>query len=314
MTADDPAAEFFAELDSPLSLLSPKWLYDDTGSGLFEAITGLPEYYPTRVELSLLDAHASTVATLTNATQLTELGSGASPKTQSLIRGFLDASPHATFTAFDINADAAHRSVEDLTRLFPQGNFTAQHGDFNHGVPQSSDDGTHVIAFLGSTIGNFTSPQRRAFLESMHASMGVGDWFLLGVDLVKNTDRLLAAYNDSAGITKRFILNVLSNINHVCGTNFDMRNFEYVPSWNVEEERIEMRLVCTQPQLVSAHTHHKQFNACDSILVEISTKFRLSIIAQELQSVGITPTHQFVASDTGQDEPDFALILAQRQA
>ena len=305
--------QLFAELRSPLALLSPKWLYDDTGSGLFETITQLPEYYPTRVELSLLDSHASKFASLIGPANLTELGSGSSPKTQSLIRGFLAAGTLETYAAFDVNANAAQRSVQELTRMFPTGNFTAQHGDFNRGIPQPEGEDIHVIAFLGSTIGNFTPAQRHDFLCTIHASMRPGDWFLLGVDLVKEPSRLIAAYDDESGVTEAFIMNVLSNINNVCGTDFAQNNFIYAPSWNPQEQRIEMRLVSIHDHTVSSANDALFLGSGVEILVEISTKFHLPDIKAELAALGLHPAHQVVASESGHNESDFALILAQRE-
>lgn len=306
------AREVFDALTSGTGLLQPKWLYDDTGSLLYEAITELPEYYPTRVELGILRDHSPDIARLTGATHITELGSGASPKTIAMIRGFISHGLLESFTAFDVNADAAERSVSELRSLFPDLEFVAEHGDFNDGIPLASTQGPRVLAFLGSTIGNFLPDQRRRFLTVMHDSLRPGDWLLLGLDLVKDPARILAAYDDSQGLTARFISNVLNNINAVAGSDFDPTEFKYVPSWNADDQRVEMRLCSNGTQQVRLADSRLQLAAGEEILVEVSTKFELHAMVEELGSVGLSVDHQFTGADAGRPEPDFALLVARR--
>ncbi len=290
------------------------WLYDDHGSDLFEQITELEEYYPTRVELGLLRDHSRGIAERTHATAIVELGSGASPKTHALIEGFAAVGLLDGFTAVDVNADAARRAVEALRGSHPGIAFGWQAGDFMRDVGALSADGPAMLAFLGSTIGNLTVTERAGFLRGVAAALRPGDWFLLGIDLVKEPARILAAYDDRLGLTADFILNVVPHVNELADADLDPLAFAYEPSWNAELERIEMRIRAERDLRVTVAGIPAHVPVGTRLFVEISTKFRVDRMAAELAQVGLIAIDAWTDADPGRQEPDFALLLCCREA
>ncbi len=313
MTSSHDTAELLQALDSPERLLRARWLYDDAGSATFEAITELPEYYPTRVELGLLRAHAQDCASITQAVSVTELGCGASPKTHALIDGFAHHGLIESFTAMDVHEGSARNTAATLSRAHPGIEFIPVAGDFTQTLPVTTAASPQVLCFLGSTIGNLTSDERGAFLISVARALHPGDFFLVGIDLVKDPARILAAYDDTAGITRRFILNALTNVNHLTGAAFTSKEFDYAPSWNPHLERIEMRARARKDQRFTLGDQEVLLPAGDSLLVEISTKFRIEAVEREFTGAGLAVREVWTGADEDQSEPDFALLLAQRQ-
>ncbi|HET9877489.1 MAG TPA: L-histidine N(alpha)-methyltransferase, partial [Mycobacterium sp.] len=230
--------------------LPPKWFYDDVGSELFEQITRLPEYYPTRAEAQILRAHSAEIAAVSGADTLVELGSGTSEKTRMLLAALQGAGSLRRFVPFDVDVGVLEASGTALQREYPGVQIEAVCGDFEKHLAEIPDGGRRLFAFLGSTIGNLTPGPRAKFLAALAAVLVPGDSLLLGTDLVKDTDRLIRAYDDAAGVTAAFNRNVLAVINQELDADFDLSAYRHVARWNAEAERIEMWLRATGAQHV----------------------------------------------------------------
>ncbi len=292
-------------------VLPPKYFYDGRGSRLFEDITRLREYYPTRAERSILEARAGEVATLTGARSLIELGSGSSEKTHVLLRALLDAGTLETYVPVDVSVDALTEAVPLLVERYPG---LAVHGlvaDFERqlGAVASAGgaQGPRLVVFLGGTIGNFEPDQRARFLSSLAATMEPGDALLLGTDLVKDPARLVAAYDDDAGVTADFNLNVLRVMNACLGADFDLDAFRHVAVWREDTEWVEMRLRSERAQRVRIASLDLEVDFAEGELMrtEISAKFRQVSVAAELEAAGLR-LDQWWTDDDG----DFALSLS----
>ncbi|MGD9517368.1 L-histidine N(alpha)-methyltransferase [Mycolicibacterium austroafricanum] len=287
--------------------LPPKWFYDSVGSDLFDQITRLPEYYPTRAEAQILHARAAEIAAASGADTLVELGSGTSEKTRALLDAMRDRGTLRRFIPFDVDASVLKDAGASIEAEYPGVQIEAVCGDFEEHLGKIPAVGRRLVAFLGSTIGNLTPGPRAEFLASVAELMQPGDTLLLGTDLVKDTGRLLRAYDDSAGVTARFNRNVLAVINRELGADFDVEAFEHVARWNAAEERIEMWLRSTRAQRVHIATLDLAVDFADGeqLLTEVSCKFRPSGVDQELASAGLRRTHWWT-----DDAGDFGLSLA----
>jgi len=283
--------------------LEPKWSYDERGSELFEAITQLPEYYLTRAERSILERRADEIAELTGATTLIELGAGTSDKTRLL----LDALAPRRFVPFDVSEETLRSSVPRLASRYPALEITAVVGDFDLPLPPLPQGEPRLLAFLGSTIGNLTPARRARFLEDVASSLGEGDWFLLGADLVKSPERLVAAYDDAAGVTREFNLNVLRVLNRELGGDFDLGAFEHVARWNAEAEWMEIFVRSRRRQTVrlEALELEVEFDAEELMRTEISAKFHLRRLAAELEAAGLRVERRWTDG-----AGEFAVLLA----
>jgi L-histidine Nalpha-methyltransferase len=290
--------------------LPPKWLYDDVGSELFDQITRLPEYYPTERERSILTRHADDIATTTGATTLVELGSGTSDKTRILLDAFTAAGRLSRFVPVDVSEETLRAAVLHLAQNYPSLQVEGLVGDFTLHLGHLPGDGRRMVAFLGGTIGNLYVEERAAFLGALADSLEPGDWLLLGTDLVKSADRLIAAYDDPGGITARFVTNCLQVLNDRLDADFDLDAFTYVPFWDPRMERMDLRLRAEMPQHVSIPGAGISIDLAsgEEIRVEISTKFRIEGIAAELGAAGFD-----VERSLTDDEGDFALTLARRR-
>lgn len=287
--------------------LPPKWFYDATGSDLFDQITRLPEYYPTRAEASILADRAAEIAEASGADTLVELGSGTSEKTRMLLDAMRRRGSLRRFIPFDVDVSVLEAAGAALTAEYPGVDIDAVCGDFEEHLGEIPTGGRRLIAFLGSTIGNLTPGPRADFLAALAAVMQPGDTLLLGTDLVKDTERLIRAYDDSAGVTAAFNRNVLTVVNRELGADFDLTSFEHVAKWNPDQERIEMWLRARTAQQVHlpALELTVHFGEGEEMLTEVSSKFRADGVAQELAAAGLTRTHWWT------DEPgDFGLSLA----
>ncbi|ABM16252.1 MULTISPECIES: L-histidine N(alpha)-methyltransferase [Mycolicibacterium] len=287
--------------------LPPKWFYDSVGSDLFDQITRLPEYYPTRAEAQILHARAAEIAAASGADTLVELGSGTSEKTRALLDAMRDRGTLRRFIPFDVDASVLKDAGASIEAEYPGVQIEAVCGDFEEHLGKIPAVGRRLVAFLGSTIGNLTPGPRAEFLASVAELMQPGDTLLLGTDLVKDTGRLLRAYDDSAGVTARFNRNVLAVINRELGADFGVEAFEHVARWNAAEERIEMWLRSTRAQRVhiAALDLAVDFADGEQLLTEVSCKFRPSGVDQELASAGLRRTHWWT-----DDAGDFGLSLA----
>ena len=300
----------------PLTL-PPKWLYDDEGSRLFDEITRLPEYYPTETERAILARHAADVVAASDATTLVELGSGTSDKTRMLLDAFTAAGRLERFVPVDVAEQTLRDAADLLSRTYPGLAVEALVGDFTlhlgH-LPARTASGSRMVAFLGSTIGNLYLEERRAFLGALSDSLEPGDWLLLGTDLVKPVDRLVAAYHDAAGVTEAFVRNSLHVLNRELGADFDPGAFSYVPFWDGQMERMDLRLRAEAPQQVRVPGADLvlELGLGEEVRVEISTKFRPHLVAEELAEAGFDVERVW---DDGDGDPSgaFALTLARRR-
>ena len=289
--------------------LPPKWLYDDRGSALFEEITRLPEYYPTECERAILRDNGDEIALLSGASTIIELGSGTSDKTRSLLDAFTATGQLERFAPVDFSESTLRAAAAEIAVAYPGVQVEAMVGDFTLHVPHLPQGGTRMVAFLGGTIGNLYVEERGAFLGALADSLAPGDSLLLGTDLVKDADRLIAAYDDSRGITAEFVMNSLHVLNRELGADFDLSAFTYVPFWDSRMERMDLRLRSEVPQRVNIPGASIDLDLAsgEEIRIEISTKFRTGGIAQELTAVGFSVTKTWFDQDS-----DFAVTLAHR--
>ena len=301
------AADVRAGLTAQPKTLPPKYFYDSRGSELFDEITRLPEYYPTRTERAILERVAPQVAAATGAQTLIELGSGTSEKTRLLLRALRDGGTLRRFVPFDVDPAVLKDASAAITGEFPGLAVEPIVGDFEQHLALLPGGPQRLVAFLGSTIGNLDPDQRAAFLAAVRQALGPGDTFLLGTDLVKSPERLVAAYDDAAGVTAEFNRNVLAVVNRDLDANFDLAAFDHVAVWNAEQEWIEMRLRSRHEQLVriAALDLTVRFERGEELRTEISAKFRRERVAAELAAAGLE-LRSWWTDDAG----DFALSLA----
>jgi L-histidine Nalpha-methyltransferase len=286
--------------------LPPKWFYDDRGSDLFDQITRLTEYYPTRAERAILDARASEIAALTGADTLVELGSGTSEKTRLLLSALADAGTLDRFVPFDVSEQTLRDAAAAVADEYGI-DVHAVVGDFEHHLPEVPDGGRRLVAFLGGTIGNLAPDARAAFLAEIADGLGPDDMLLLGTDLVKDVDRLEAAYDDAAGVTAEFNRNVLHVVNRELDADFVPASFEHVARFDPTHEWIEMRLRARAPMAVrvGALDLTVEFSEHEEMRTEISAKFRREGVEAELAAAGLE-----LAAWWTDPSGDFALSLA----
>jgi L-histidine Nalpha-methyltransferase len=287
--------------------LPPKWFYDTRGSELFEQITRLPEYYPTRAEHEILAARAGEIAAVAAADTLVELGSGSSEKTRLLLDALRHAGTLRRYVPVDVSESALAGASEALLAGYPELAVHAVVADFTEHLELLPSGGRNLMAFLGGTVGNLEPAERAVFLADVRANLREGDAFLLGTDLVKNPDVLVAAYDDAAGVTAEFNRNVLHVLNRELGADFDVAAFAHVARWNVECEWIEMWLRSERSQTVKvpAIDLAVDFGAGEEMRTEISAKFRRDGIEAELVAAGFEMRRWWTDS-----EGRFALSLS----
>lgn len=312
--AEDSAAQALRRdvrdgLTATPKTLPPKWFYDATGSDLFDQITRLPEYYPTRTEAQILRERSAEIAAATAADTLVELGSGTSEKTRMLLSALREHGTLHRFIPFDVDPSVLRSAGAALEGEYPGLEIDAVCGDFEEHLGKIPQGGRRVIAFLGSTIGNLTAAPRADFLATLADTMAPGDALLLGTDLVKDTDRLVRAYDDDQGVTARFNRNVLTVVNRELDADFDVEAFAHVARWNADERRIEMWLRATGPQRVRIGRLDLSVEFADGeeMLTEVSCKFRPDDVAAELAAAGLRRTHWWT-----DPAGDFGLSLAVR--
>ncbi|MEU3776136.1 L-histidine N(alpha)-methyltransferase [Streptomyces sp. NPDC032472] len=291
-TLDEDAAETALREDVALGLtqapkaLPPKWFYDARGSELFEEITRLPEYYPTRAEREILLARAGEIAAVSGARTLVELGSGSSEKTRHLIEAMPELD---TYVPVDVSESALEGAARTLLAEHPGLRVRALLADFTKPLRLPQSPGPRLVVFLGGTIGNLLPAERAAFLASVRAMLSPGDALLLGTDLVKEESVLVAAYDDAQGVTAEFNRNVLSVINRELDADFPVEGFAHVAVWNREQEWIEMRLRARSELVVKVRALDLlvPFEEGEEILTEVSAKFRQEGVRKELASAGL---------------------------
>ncbi|MFE5300963.1 L-histidine N(alpha)-methyltransferase [Streptomyces sp. NPDC056632] len=285
--------------------LPPKWFYDARGSELFEEITRLPEYYPTRAEREILVSRSHQIAAATGARTLVELGSGSSEKTRHLIDALLPALD--AYVPVDVSQSALEGAGEALLEERPGLRVHALVADFTHGLDLPPTVGPRLVAFLGGTVGNLLPEERREFLRGVRAMLVPGDSLLLGTDLVKDEATLVAAYDDAAGVTAEFNKNVLAVLGRELGADADPEDFEHVALWDREHEWIEMRLRARHALVVKIPELDLvvPFEAGEEMRTEVSAKFRQEGVRTELAEAGFTLSHWWT-----DEEGRFALSLA----
>lgn len=288
--------------------LPAKWLYDARGSQLFDQITTLPEYYPTEAERSILLRHAGDIVEVAGSDTLVELGSGSSDKTTALLDA-MRATDHGLhrYVGFDVSRDALAGAAETLARQYPEAIIDTCLGDFDHDLDGIRHDGRQLVAFLGGTIGNYEPLPRAAFLAQVRSILEDGDTFLLGTDLVKDADRLVAAYDDDRGVTAAFNKNLLRILNRELGADFDLDQWRHRAVWNAAEEWIEMHLVSERDQTVHIADLdlEVEFATGEHIRSEISAKFRPQQLDAELATAGLATLERWY-----DDASDYAVTLA----
>lgn len=269
--------------------LPPVYFYDDRGSRLFDDITRLPEYYPTRAERAILESHAKDMVESAGADVLVELGAGTCDKSRVLLDAMQSCGRLGTYQPLDVSDTTLWEAATSLAVDYPGLAVRAVVGDFHHHLDELGADGRRLIAFLGGTIGNFDPAQRAGFLARLVEAMRPGDRFLLGTDLVKDRGRLIAAYDDSAGVTAEFNRNVLHVLNRDLGADFAPDRFTHVARWNEPDHRIEMWLRSEDACRVHVGDLDLDvdFAAGEEMLTEISTKFSPESLRTELEACGL---------------------------
>ena len=286
-------ADVLAGLTAVPKVLPPKWFYDERGSELFDKITLLDEYYPTRAERSILTERAAEIAAATQASTLVELGSGTAEKTGLLLDALRDEGTLTEYVPVDVSESALVTAAERMLARYPGLTVQAVLSDFTEHLGLPEGGGRRLVAFLGSTIGNLLPAERAGFLAGLRGRLRAGDALLLGTDLVKDPAVLVAAYDDAAGVTADFNKNILSVLNAELDGNFDLDQFEHVALWNPDAEWIEMRLRSSIDQIVElrAISLTVPFAAGEDLRTETSAKFRRDGIAAELAAAGLTMRH-----------------------
>jgi len=269
--------------------MPPKYFYDARGSRLFEEITRLPEYYPTRAEREILERRAAGIVRACRPAVMVEFGSGNATKTRALLDAMRDAGLLAGYAPVDVSAEASRRAAEALVREYPGLRVEGVIGDFErpHALPFQGQ--RRLFAFLGSTIGNFEPEGAVAFLRAVAEEMTPEDAFLIGFDLVKERETLERAYDDSAGVTAAFNRNLLHVLNRELGADFDPEAFAHRAVWDEARARIEMHLVAASPQTVRipALDLELRFEAGEGIRTELSHKYTQSTARALLADAGL---------------------------
>ncbi|MEU4658909.1 L-histidine N(alpha)-methyltransferase [Streptomyces sp. NPDC023723] len=297
-------ADVLSGLTGSPRTLPPKWFYDARGSELFEEITALPEYYPTRAEREILAARSGEIAAAAGARTLVELGSGSSEKTRYLLDALtgLDA-----YVPVDVSESALEAAGRAIAAERPGLHVHALIADFTAALELPDTPGPRLLAFLGGTVGNLLPAERSAFLASVRAALAPGDTLLLGTDLVKDEAVLVRAYDDAAGVTAAFDKNVLAVINRELDADFDLAAFDHVARWDAEREWIEMRLRSRTAQTVKVQALDLavDFAAGEELRTEVSAKFREQGVRAELAAAGLDLVHWWT-----DPEGRFALSLS----
>jgi dimethylhistidine N-methyltransferase len=298
---------FLADLQAALAAepksISPKWFYDEEGSRLFEAITDLPEYYLTGQETALLSEIASALAArIPDGAALVEFGSGASVKTRLL----LDAAPQiAVYAPLDISADALAASAAQISADYRGLEVAPVACDFTHAVrlPRLTARRPLVGFFPGSTIGNLDRDEAGAFLASTRGLLGDDAWMIVGVDLAKAPETLIAAYDDAQGVTAAFNRNLLVRANRELGADFDLAAFDHEARWNADQSRIEMHLVCRRDQSVTVGGRVFHFAAGETLHTENSNKHTIAGFTALAEASGWRVADRWVSP-----APEFAIF------
>ena len=311
LTEDDADTALRADVRAGLTArpkqLPPKWFYDARGSALFEQITALPEYYPTRTERALLERSVDEIAVMSGADTLVELGSGSSAKSRLLLDAFARAGTLRRYVPQDVSESALRLAMDALTDEYPELALHGVVGDFTTHLDRLPGGDRRMIAFLGGTIGNLLPPERTAFLTQLRAVLEPGEQLLLGTGLVVDAAVVLPAYDDAAGVTAEFNRNVLRVLNRELGADFDVDAYDHHALWDAENEWIEMRLRAQRAMTVTVADLELtvEFAEGEEVRTEISAKFRPAVVRAMLEETGFAITRTWTDPDDR-----FALTLA----
>lgn len=294
----------------------PKWLdcsylYDERGSRLFELICQQPEYYLTRTEAEILRLHAREISALTGEVNLVELGSGYSIKTRHILSAYLSEVDDPHYVPVDVSPAALHAARRAIAVSHPEVQFSGLIGTYESALPLLSDLSPAMVIFLGSTVGNMDPTQAGAFFEDLARHLEPGDYVLLGVDLVKDIEILEAAYNDAAGVTAEFTLNIFERMNRELGSRIDVEEIDHVARYNPARKCIETFAEFRTAQVIEVEPLERSFQiaAGERISIEISRKFDLDELVPELRSRGLETRRVFT-----DPKKSFALLLLQVQS
>jgi dimethylhistidine N-methyltransferase len=310
LTPQDRAAMLLDDARTGLTAapkaISPVWFYDERGSRLFDEITRLPEYYPTRAERTLLERHADEIAAVAGADVLVELGSGTSDKTRILLDAMARDDGLRGYVPLDVDEVTLRSAAHGLVERYPGLRVHGVVGDFRHHLQNLPHEGRRLVAFLGGTIGNLPPADRSRFLADLRGTLDDGDRFLLGADLVKDPLRLIDAYDDPGGVTAEFNRNALRVLARELGASIDDTCFDHVARWDPDEEWIEMRLRARTQLSVhfEALDGTVRFDRGEELRTEISAKFTVAGIGDELHDAGLT------VDRTWEHELGYLLLLA----
>ncbi len=310
-SAEIPGQDVVTGLFSNPRYLSPKYFYDEKGSQLFEQICQQPEYYPTRTEAAILKASSDAIAQTTGSCEIVELGSGSSTKTRILLDAYQLASHPLRYLPIDVSDTMLSETAEKLLKEYPQMSIHALAGTYESAlqVLPKKQLPARMIVFLGSTIGNLPPKECNEFLAYVSEILGIGDYFLLGLDLQKEIAVLEDAYNDTQGVTADFNLNMLRHLNQRFDGDFNIEKFSHTAQYNKQKNQIEMYLESAAAQSVrlEALDLTVEFEAGDRILSEISRKFNIEEMTRTLAN------HQLDVTKAFTDERQwFGLLLCQR--
>lgn len=303
--------DVIAGLTQKQKSLPPHYFYDEQGSLLFEQICSLPEYYPTRTEASILQENSLEIASITESCDLIELGSGSSTKTRFLLDAYQQLNYPICYLPIDVSTSILESTAQKLLQDYPQLTIHGLVSTYQlalEDLPPTRFT-KRLIAFLGSTLGNFSPMECDRFFEQVVNAMNEGDYFLLGIDLQKNINVLESAYNDTQGVTAAFNLNILQHLNTQFGGNFNLAEFKHQAFYHQERSQIEMHLISQQDQSVKLKdlALMVDFVVGESILTEISRKFNLSQMENYLENQGF----KIIKNWTDQQQW-FGVILTQR--
>ncbi len=296
---DEIAKDVFMGLTAPQKYIPSKYFYDARGSGLFERICRLPEYYPTRTEMSILKKSASRIMGSFDKGDLVELGSGANWKIKLLLDAAgEDKLPHLRYVPVDVSKTALVNASKELLKMYPGLEVAGIVADFMLHLERVPSDRPRLIFFLGSTIGNLDVPVRNRFLRLVADSMKPCDRFLVGFDMLKPKEKLETAYNDSEGITSKFNKNVLHVLNRELNANFDISHFRHVAFFNEKKKRVEMHLQAKQSLEVTIDDLGLvvEIDKDETIHTEICNKFSRACVEHMVDKAGLQITQWFFDS------------------
>ncbi len=299
----DPIEEFAQDVLTGLTD-SPRWLpcrylYNARGSELFEQISDQPEYYPTRVEASILERHATDISETTGPVTLIELGSGTSVKTDYLLGAYTENRQSVCYVPIDVSESALQMGVKAIASRRPTVTVEGIVGTYQSAFPLFRDHSPSMVIFLGSTLGNFNVTESAQFFTNVSQSMSPGDYFLLGVDLVKEESVIEAAYNDSAGVTAQFTTNIFRRINRELGATVDLDQIKHVAVYNSNWQRMEIFIEFLTDQKVDVAPLGKQvtIGAGERVMIEISRKFVLEDMATHVGQHGLAVQNTYLDDD-----------------